>query len=296
MDRLDAMAVFVAAVEEGSLSAAGRRLEMPLATVSRKLADLEAHLKARLLHRSTRRLTLTDAGEAYLAACKRILDEVTDAERVAAGEYRAPTGELVVTAPLVFGRLHVVPVTTAFLAAYPDVDVKLLLSDRALDLIADQVDVALRIGALPDSRMVATRLGAIRRVVCASPAYLKHHGRPRTPGALAAHDAVTFIAPLGTDPWRFDGARDPTQPRTRLAVNTAEAALDAAIAGVGVTRVLSYQAAAAIAAGSLEVLLTKHEPAALPVHLLHTSRMHLPLKLRAFLDFATPRLRERLAG
>jgi DNA-binding transcriptional LysR family regulator len=269
---------------------------MPLATASRKLADLEAHLKARLLHRSTRRLTLTDAGAAYLAACRRILDEVGDAERVATGEYRAPTGELIVTAPLVFGRMHVLPVAAGFLAAYPDVDAKLLLSDRALDLIADQVDVAVRVGELPDSRMVATPLGTIRRVVCASPAYLKRRGTPRSPAELAGHDAIEFLGPFGADPWAFGGQRRQAPLRARLAVNTAEAAIDAALAGVGVARVLSYQVVDAVAAGKLKLVLTKHEPPPLPVHLLYAGRARLPLKLRAFLDYAAPRLRARLGS
>ena len=176
MDRLEAMAVFLAAVEGGSLSSAGRQLGMPLATVSRKLSDLETHLKARLLNRSTRQLTLTDAGRDYLAACKRILEDVGEAERTAAGEFSEPRGELVVTAPIVFGRLHVLPVIAEFLSAYPEVDVRLVQGDRVLHLLDEHVDLAVRIGELPDSRLTATRLGATRRVVCASPAYLSAHG------------------------------------------------------------------------------------------------------------------------
>ncbi|TIT75955.1 MAG: LysR family transcriptional regulator, partial [Mesorhizobium sp.] len=172
MDRLDAMSLFVATVEAGSLSAAARRAGVPLATVSRKLSVLETHLKTRLLNRSARRLTLTDAGQSYLAACRRILEEVSEAERAAAGEYSSPTGELVITAPVVFGRLHVLPVVTAFLAAYPDVDIRLTLSDRITQLVEEHIDLAVRIGELPDSAMVAMRVGSIRRVVCASPAYL----------------------------------------------------------------------------------------------------------------------------
>ncbi|TIX54789.1 MAG: LysR family transcriptional regulator, partial [Mesorhizobium sp.] len=172
MDRLEAMSLFVAAVEAGSLSAAGRRFGIPLATVSRKVSDLERHLKTRLLNRSTRQLTLTDAGHAYLAACRRILDEVGEAERAAAGEYSAATGELIITAPIVFGRLHVLPVVTGFLAAYPDVTIRLMLADRITQLSEEHIDLAVRIGELPDSSLVATRIGSIRRVVCASPAYL----------------------------------------------------------------------------------------------------------------------------
>src|SRR5882724_3392190 len=172
MDRLESMSILVTAVEAGSLSAAARRLGTPLATVSRKVSELEAHLKTQLLKRSNRRLTLTDAGRSYVAACRRILEEVSEAERAAAGEYSAPKGDLVITAPIVFGRLHVLPVVTAFLAAYPQVDIRLTLGDRIAHLAEDHIDLAIRIGRLPDSRMVATGVGSIRHVVCASPAYL----------------------------------------------------------------------------------------------------------------------------
>jgi len=181
MDRLDAMSLFVATVEAGSLSAAARRAGVPLPTVSRKISELEKHLKTRLLNRSTRRLTLTEAGQSYLTACRRILDEVIEAERTAAGEYSSPTGELVITAPVVFGRLHVLPVITGFLAAYPQVDVRLTLSDRITQLVEEHIDLAVRIGELPDSAMVAIRVGSIRRIVCASPAYLALHGTPEKP-------------------------------------------------------------------------------------------------------------------
>src|ERR1700688_4811045 len=156
MDRLEAMSLFVAAVEAGSLSAAARRLGTPLATVSRKVSDLEAHLKTRLLNRSSRHFTLTDAGRSYLAACRRILEEVGEAERSAAGEYKAPRGELIVTAPIVFGRLHVLPIVLAFLAAYPEIDIRMMLADRQIDLLEDHVDLAVRIGELPDSSLVAS--------------------------------------------------------------------------------------------------------------------------------------------
>jgi DNA-binding transcriptional LysR family regulator len=178
MDRLDAMSVFAAIVDGGSLSAAGRRLNVPLATVSRKLADLEAHLKTRLITRSTRRLVLTDAGRDYLDACRQILEQVEAAERAASGAYAKIKGQLVVAAPIVFGRLHMVPVAAAFLEAHPEVDIQLRLGDRNVNLIEEHVDLALRIGALPDSNLVATQVGTIRRVVCASPAYLERFGTP----------------------------------------------------------------------------------------------------------------------
>ncbi|MER9660637.1 LysR family transcriptional regulator [Mesorhizobium sp. M0159] len=295
MDRLQSMSLFVAAAETGSLSAAGRRFGIPLTTVSRKVSDLEKHLKTRLLNRSARQLSLTDAGHAYLAACRRILDEVGEAERIAAGEYNAPTGELIVTAPIVFGRLHVLPVVTSFLSVYPEVGVRLTLADRITQLVEEHIDLAIRIGELADSSLIATRLGSIRRVVCASPAYLAEHGTPKTPQELAAHSAITFEG-LTAASWTFaTGKAEFAVPvRSRLRVNTAEAAIDAAIAGVGVTRLLSYQIAAAVRSGTLRPALQEFEPDPWPVSLVHAGQGLLPVKLRAFLDFAAPRLRQRL--
>ncbi|RUW58306.1 LysR family transcriptional regulator [Mesorhizobium sp. M7A.F.Ca.US.008.03.1.1] len=298
MDRLEAMSLFVAALEAGSLSAASRRFGIPLATVSRKISDLERHLNTRLLNRSTRRLTPTDAGQAYLAACRRILDEVGEAERTAAGEYSVPTGELAITAPVVFGRLHVLPVVTGFLAAYPDVDIRLTLADRITQLVEDHFDLAIRIGQLPDSSLVAIGVGAIRRVVCASPAYLAEYGTPTTPEDLETHSCIPFEGLASGASWSFikGKAEIPVRVRSRLQVNTAEAAIDAAIAGVGLTRVLSYQIEAALRSGALRVLLREFEPAPWPVSLVHAGHGLLPVKLRAFLDFAAPRLKERLRG
>ncbi|MEN3975054.1 LysR family transcriptional regulator [Emcibacter sp. SYSU 3D8] len=299
MDRLEAMSILVAAVETGSFSAAARRLGTSLPTVSRKVAELETHLNARLLIRSTRKLTLTDTGQAYLAACRRILEQVGDAERVASGEYSAPRGDLVVTAPVVFGRLHVLPVVTAFLAAYPDINIRLSLSDRNAHLIDDHIDLAVRIGALPDSGLVAARVGAVRLVVCGSPDYFASHGAPATPADLSALSCISFDGLAPASSWIFGGPRSggaaqvPVIPR--LSVNTAEAAIDAAVAGLGVTRVLSYQAAAPVASGALAVVLSEFEPAPMPIHLVHAGQGMAPLKLRAFLDFAAPRIRERAA-
>ena len=292
------MRVLLAVVDAGSLSAAGRKLGMPLATVSRKISDLEAHLKARLLIRSTRQLNLTEAGRAYVAACRRILDEVHEAERTVAGEYHAPRGEVVVTAPIVFGRLHVLPVICEFLRVYPEVNVRLALGDRVVNLLEDHVELALRIGALPDSGLIATSLGRIRRVVCASPAYLVEHGVPRHPRDLGTHQCVSFEMFAAADAWRFqvDGREITVPIHSRMAVTTAEAAIDAAIAGVGVSCVLSYQAEPAVRVGQLELLLRPFEPAPLPVSFLYSGQGLLPLKLRALLDFAAPRLRARLSG
>lgn len=292
------MAVFLAAVETGSLSAAGRKLDMPLATVSRKLSDLETHLRARLFNRSTRKLSLTDAGRDYVAACKRILEDVGEAERLVSGEYSAPRGELVVTAPIVLGRVHVLPVIVEFLKVYPEVDVRLVLGDRVVNLMDDHVDLAVRIGELPDSRLTATRIGTVRQVICASPAYFAERGIPEVPGDLSAHSCISFDALSAADSWRFtrDGIETVVPIRSRLIVNTAEAAIDAAIAGVGLTRVISYQVVEALHAGLLQLALGDFETAPAPVSLLFDGQRRLALKLRAFLDFATPRLRERLAA
>jgi DNA-binding transcriptional LysR family regulator len=296
MNRLESMGVLLAVVDEGSLSAAGRKLGMPLATVSRKVSDLETELKTRLLIRSTRQLTLTESGRGYVAACRRILEEVNEAERAAAGEYSAARGELIVTAPMVFGRLHVLPVLTEFLQAYPEVNVRLVLGDRVVNILEDHVDLALRIGVLPDSGMVAINLGSVRRVACASSAYLSRNGTPARVQDLAAHDCVSFEPFASGDAWRFRVDRDevlvPLRPR--LSVSTAEAAIDAAVAGLGVTCVLSYQVESALRAGALKLILESFEPAPLPVNFLYASQGRLPLKLRALLDFAAPRLRVRL--
>jgi DNA-binding transcriptional LysR family regulator len=257
------MSVLVAAVDAGSLSAAARRLGTPLATVSRKVSALETHLKTRLLNRSSRRLTLTDAGRAYVAACKRILEEVSEAERAATGEYSAPRGELVVTAPIVFGRLHVLPVVMEFLQAYPEVDVRLVLADRVINLLEDHVNLAVRIGELPDSSLVATRIGAIRKVICGSPGYFATRGTPQAPDDLSRHDWVIFEGLMSPDLLTLTTGKSELVVRihARLVVNTAEAAIDAAVAGIGITRVLSYQVADAVRAGTLVLILEKLEPA-----------------------------------
>jgi len=298
MDRLEAMSILVTAVEAGTLSAASRRLRVPLTTVSRKIADLESRLGTRLLIRGSRRIALTDAGSSYVAACRRILENVEEAERMAAGEYSAPTGSLFITAPVVFGRLHVLPVIVDFLASYPDVDIRLRLADRLVNLAEEHIDLAVRIGELPDSSLVAIRLGMISRVVCASPAYLASYGTPTDPRDLAAHVSISFEG-LGTDlswSFRFGKAERSVGIRPRLIVNTAEAAIDAAVAGLGLTRVLSYQIAAPRRSGKLVSVLAPYEPAPWPVSLVHAGQGLMPVKLRAFLDFAAPRIKAVLAA
>ena len=296
MDRLESMAVLLAVMNAGSLSAAGRKLGMPLPTVSRKLSELETHLKARLLTRSTRRLTLTDTGRSYIAACRKILDDIHEAERAASGEYSEPRGELVVTAPVVFGRLHLLPILNEFLKVYPEVNIRLALGDRIVNLLEDHVDLALRIGTLLDSGLTTTSLGTVRRVVCASPGYLAERGTPGDPRDLSAHQCVSFELFTAANEWRFPvHGNDTIVPiHPRLIVSTAEAAIDAAIAGVGITCVLSYQVESAFLAGQLTLLLRRFEPPPIPVSFLYSHQGRLPLKLRALVDFAAPRLRAQL--
>jgi DNA-binding transcriptional LysR family regulator len=299
MDRFEAMSLLVAVAEAGSLSAAGRKLGVPLPTVSRKIGELETHLNTRLLIRSTRRLALTDSGALYVAAAKRILDQVSEAERAASGEYAAPRGDIVVTAPIVFGRLHVLPVVAEFLARWPEINVRLVLADRNLHLIDDHIDIAIRIGALAESALTATKVGSVRRVVCGSPAYFAAHGVPKRPEDLSALSAVTFDPLSFSEDWLFPDPRSKRElrvpMRSRLSVNTAEAAIDAAAAGVGVTRVLSYQVAQAVADGGIEIVLADREPEPAPVSLIHSGQGLMPLRARMLLDFAAPRLRARLA-
>lgn len=300
MDRLEAMAILLKVVDRASFSAASRDLGVPLATVSRKVSELEAHLGTRLLVRTTRKVALTDAGASYVASIRRILDALDETERAAAGEFHAPRGELILTAPVFFGRRHVLPIVTGFLDAYPEITARLLLSDRNLHLVEEHVDVAVRIGPLPDSTLVATRVGSMRMVVCASPALLDALGEPMVPEALLGMPCVGFEFATASPVWRF-GRKDAAgvvevAVRPRLSVTTAEAAVWAAVQGVGVTRVLHYQCADAVREGALRIVLADAEVEPLPVHLLHAARGALPAKARVFLDVASRHLKARLAA
>ena len=290
------MAVLLAAVEGGSLSKASRNLRLPLATVSRKVSELESHLNATLLVRSAKGLELTPAGRSYVTAAKSILEQLNEAERAASGEYTEPKGDLVVTAPIMFGRLNVLPIVIRFLEAFPDVSVGLVMTDRVTHFMEDQVDVALRIGPLPDSSLVATRLGTVRHVVCASPGYLGANGAPATPDDLARHRVISFQSVSVLSSWTFeaDGVEMAASFRSRLSVNTIDAAIDAALSGAGLVRAVSYQIAEHVRAGRLALVLENFEPKARPVHLVYDAQNRLPLKLRAFVDFVVPRLRQRL--
>jgi DNA-binding transcriptional LysR family regulator len=292
MDRIDSVAVFAEVAERGSFVGAAKHLNRSATAVTRAVAELETRLGVRLLNRTTRAVSVTEAGQRFLTGARRVLADLAEIEQGAAGQGQAPRGELRVTAPIVFGRRHVLPLVTDFLEQYPEVSVRLALIDRSVDLVEDGLDVAVRIGALADSSAIAVRVGAMRRVVVAAPGYLKNRGRPLAPADLASHDIIAFAGMDRTDRWRFaDGVEARVKPR--LIVNTADAAIDAALAGFGLTRVLSYQAADQLAERSLVRLMRPHETGAAPVHVVYPEGRHPPPKLRAFVDALVPRLRQR---
>lgn len=297
MDRFEAMSLLLSAGEAGSLSAVSRRQGVPLATVSRKISELEKHLDCRLLIRGGRKLILTDAGRNYVAACRQILDDVREAETIAAGEYRVPQGELVISAPIVFGRTHLVPALADFLGAYPDVGVRMHQTDRAVNLREEHVDLAVRLGELPDSSLVAVRVGEAAQILCASPAYLEKRGRPANVVDLKSHDCIAFEALTpGGNRWVFsnDGKEVVADIAPRLFVNTADAGVTAAVSGIGIVRALSYQVESLMVSGVLEPLLAGYESTRYPISLVYPSQRQVPLKLRVFLDMMIPRLRESL--
>ncbi|MBV8962960.1 MAG: LysR family transcriptional regulator [Hyphomicrobiales bacterium] len=287
MDRLDTLAIFVAVAEEGSFVAAARRLRRSPAAVSRAVAALESRLATRLLNRTTRAVALTDAGARYLDLCRRALAEFEALEISAASEQAEPRGLLTVTAPEMFGRLHVLPIAQAFLAENGAIRISLLLLDRVVSLVDEGVDVGVRIAHLPDSSLRAIHVGDVRRVACASPRYLAARGTPRAPKDLAGHDMITVLGTSAGERW--------PQLGSRLTVNTMQAALDAAVENGGIVRVFSYQAAAYEKAGDLKRILRDHEPDPIPIHVVHPAGRHLPAKARVFIDQAVATLRAKFA-
>ena len=301
IDRLDAMRVFVVALDEGSLASAGRRLNRSPAAVTRAVAALENHVGVRLLHRTTRRLQLTEAGERYAAVCRRVLTDLDEADLAVAGNRAAPRGVLTVTAPVMFGTRVLRPVVGAFLRAYPAMQVRYLLLNRMTNLVDEGIDVALRIAPLQESNQIAVRIGTVRRVLCASPTYLA--GRPPIESLSdLAHHACIGIEPTSpSDIWSFPPAPGGRIARTvrvkpRLMVNTDEAAVSAAVDGEGIVRIFSYKIQREVAGGSLVVLLPADEPPPVPVHLVTVPDRLSLAKVRAFIDFAAARLRASLDG
>lgn len=294
MDRIDAMRVFVTALDEGSLAAAGRRLGQSPAAVTRAIAFLERHVGTPLLHRTTRTMRLSEAGERYAAACRRVLTDLEEADLLAAGESAAPRGWLTLSGPIVSGARILRPIVDAYLDLHPAVKARLLILDRKLNLVEEGVDVALRIGHLPDSSLIATRIGEVRQVVCAAPSYLARHPKITEPGDLAAHQCIAMTV-FGEDSWSFaaseGGVTQEVRISPRLIVNTVEAAVGSAIQGHGVTRAFSYQVAEEVRDGRLAVVLPAIPSPALPVHLVTPERRLSVPKVRTFVDFAVPRLK-----
>lgn len=296
MDRIDAIGAFVAVAEAGSFVAAARRLGRSPAGLTRAVAALEQRLGERLFTRTTRVVTLTDEGRRHLERCQAILRDVAALESGAAVEREEAAGPLVVTASIVFGRLHVLPIVTELLRRHRGVDVRLQLTDEVLPLIESGIDVGIRIAHLPDSTLKATRVGTVRRALYASPAYLAAHGTPQSPAELARHAILAFGGAVpATARWTFGRgrARRTVELAPRLLVNLAEPAIDAAVAGLGITRVLSYMVDHLVHAGALRPVLEAYEPPPIPVHVVYPAGRHLPLRTRLFVDLAVASLRRR---
>jgi DNA-binding transcriptional LysR family regulator len=291
MDRINAMQAFVTVADLKGFAPAARKLKLSPSAVTRLIAALEQRLGARLLQRTTRSVTLTDAGARYLERIRRILADVEEAETAAEGERTQPSGRLVISAPVGFGRLHVSPVMTAYLKRYSEVSGELRLEDRMINLVEDGIDLAVRIGHLADSSLVARQVGEMRRIMVASPAYLKAHGEPNTPGALVSHQTIQFGATSGSAEWRFveNGREIRVNYAPRLLTNSADAAIQYAEAGGGLTRVLAYQTADAIKRGGLKIVLQKFEQPPLPIHIVYPTSRLLSAKVRAFIDLVVER-------
>ena len=294
MDKLRAMTAFVTIVDRGSLTAAADALGSSLPSVVRTLAALERDLGVRLLNRTTRRLHLTDEGAQYLEQCRAVLAAIRDAESSLAARQVEPQGRLAVTASMLFGRRYVAPIVNAFAARYPDVSIDLLLLDRIVNVVEEGQDVGIRIGHLDDSSLVALPVGQVRRVVCASPAYLRAHGTPRAPADIARHRCVHFTASAATNAWRFrEGRRTVAVPiASRIVCNQAEAAIDACVAGLGPGSFLSYQVAPRVAAKELRYVLAEFEPEPVPINVVFPHSRLQSAKVRAFVDACVTALRQ----
>lgn len=297
MDRFQEMHIFATVAQEQGFSSAARRLGLSAASVTRAVAALELRIGTQLLVRTTRSVHLSEAGQRYLEDCRRILAEVQEAEDSAAGSHAQPRGQLTVTAPILFGDLFVTPVMAAYLAQYPDVTINAVLVDRIVSMVEEGIDVAVRIGDLPDSSQHAIRVGDVRRVICGSPQYFARHGRPKHPQELATAPVVATSATGQQRSWPFLDAGEAitVRPEPRLIVTANQAAITAASLGLGLTRVLSYQVAAKVAAGELEIVLADFELPPLPIHLVYQGGRKAPARVRSFIDFAVTALRQHPA-
>jgi DNA-binding transcriptional LysR family regulator len=299
MDRLEAMRIFVAVADARGFAPAARQLGLSAPAVSRAIVALEEHVGAQLIRRTTRSVSLTDVGERYHADCKRILGDIEEAEQTASGAHSAPQGQLSLTAPQMFGRMHVTPVVLDFLSRHPQVSVRTLFADHIVHLFEEGFDVAVRIAHLPDSGLTAVGVGHVRRMMLASPDYLQARGVPKTVGDLERHDAIGFAVAGGAiAPWALypSGAKSKAerviaQPRMQLSSNSGEMGIAAALAGRGITRALSYQVAAHVQAGRLRVVMADHEPAPIPVQVVYVDGRKAAAKVRTFVEFAVESLR-----
>lgn len=297
MDQLNAMRVFVAVVEEQGFSAASRALGIPLPTVCRKVANLEDQLGAQLLIRTTRKVTVSDAGERYYEDVRRILEDVDDAALRASGEYQQAKGLLTITAPSLFARLHILPICTDFMKLHGEIEVRLLFSNHVLDLLEDQIDLGIRIGAQMGSSMNVVQVGTVRQVVCASPTYLAVRGRPSTPSDITRYETITFSRSCKQTPWAFkapSGKRFEVDVRSRMLLNSAEGAIESATRGFGLTQLYSCEAMDEIASGDLEIVLQGYEIEPTTVSFVFPQGERIPEKLKTFNDFAISALRKRL--
>ena len=287
------MRAFVAVAEEQGFAAAARRLAVSPPVVTRAIAALETQLGVVLLERTTRKVHLTEVGGRYLSDCKRLLAELDDVEASVTGEHAAPRGALGVTASVMFGRMFVAPLLTDFLLRHPQVTARALLVDHLVDLMDEGLDVAVRIAKLSDSTLTSVKVGAMRRVLCAAPSYLKQHGSPRTPRDLRELRSFVFSTERSTPVWTFEQRGKPLsfRPRASLLVNSSEVAIDAAVAGAGITRALSYMVAEHVAEGRLRLLLEDFEAEPIPIHVVYREGRRAPARVRAFVDFLVPRLR-----
>ncbi|MFV1853350.1 MAG: LysR family transcriptional regulator [Thalassospira sp.] len=299
MDRFHAMKVFVRVAEEQSFAAAARALNISPAAVTRTIAQLENIIGARLLTRTTRSVTMTEAGTRYHADCKRLLADLQEAEAAAGGAYAKPSGLLTITAPVQFGQMHVGPIVGRYLDQYPDMRARLLLFDRIVNIIEEGIDLAVRIGHLANSSLTAVRVGQVRQIVCGSPDYFARNGTPMAPADLSQHKIIATTGSSARLDWQFKSPGSTARnihysPDAKWQTNSIEAARNAALEGWGVVRMLSYQAAPFLADGRLQTVLDDHAPDPVPVHLVHPEGRNAPAKVRSFIDLAAETLRQNL--
>lgn len=293
MDRLHSMSVFIAVAEEESFAGGARRLAMSAPAVTRAVAALEGRLGVKLLDRTTRHVRVTEAGQRYLEDARRAVVAADEADEAAAGLNRQPRGHLTVTAPVLFGRMHAMPVIVEYLRTHPETTLTAILLDRVVNMLEEGVDVGIRIGELPDSSFKARLVGHVRRVVCASPDYLARNGEPMKPEDLAGHSIIVASGLSPTVQWRFarDGAPVSVRVAPRLTVTSNDAAIEAAVSGIGITRLMSYQIGPQLDSGRLQVVLAGYEPARVPIHVLHREGRNPSAKVRSFVDLIVERLR-----